>query len=80
MHNCEDFIVRNDDYDAYVCLYCNTFLEVACTDPECYFCVERPLRPYTKKQHKEILQEIAAAKHLKTNEEEWGKFLASFED
>ena len=80
MHNCRDYSVRNDDYDAEVCLYCNTFLEVACTDPTCYFCVGRPLRPYPQDVHKIILQQLAANTHLGVGTNAWLKFLTTFED
>ena len=32
-------------YDAVACLYCNTWLEKACSDPECPFCANRPETP-----------------------------------
>lgn len=32
-------------YDARACLYCNTWLEKACSDPNCPFCANRPESP-----------------------------------
>lgn len=37
--------IRSEEYDAYYCPNCNKWLEGACSDPECSFCVERPERP-----------------------------------
>ena len=33
-------------YDALACISCNEWLEEACTDPMCSFCVGRPETPY----------------------------------
>lgn len=35
-------IKRNVRHDAFFCTGCGAWLETACTDPECYFCPERP--------------------------------------
>ena len=32
-------------YDAYYCELCNKWLEVACNDPNCEYCAERPEKP-----------------------------------
>lgn len=35
----------NEEYDAYYCPKCNTWLEDKCHDSECEFCSNRPDRP-----------------------------------
>lgn len=41
--NCVE--VYSEQYDAYYCETCNTWLESACDDPTCEYCVKRPLTP-----------------------------------
>lgn len=38
---------RVEQYDAYACLSCNSWLEAKCADPSCDFCAKRPARPFT---------------------------------
>lgn len=39
------FIKYHEGYDAYYCGICDTWLEKACSDPECCYCPDRPERP-----------------------------------
>jgi len=32
-------------YDAYYCETCNEWLDSACDDPTCEYCINRPLTP-----------------------------------
>lgn len=43
--DCESLATRNETYDAYLCPVCEVWLESACTDPTCEFCVKRPATP-----------------------------------
>jgi hypothetical protein len=36
---------HSEDYDAYYCENCNEWLESACDDPTCEYCINRPLTP-----------------------------------
>ena len=40
-------IRRNAKHDAYWCVDCNAWLEKACGDPDCEYCVGRPATPTT---------------------------------
>lgn len=40
---------RDDKYDAYFCEHCGEWTEERCTDPDCDFCLYRPLHPDKKK-------------------------------
>ena len=35
----------SERWDAYYCKHCNIWSEKICTDPNCFFCDERPDRP-----------------------------------
>lgn len=39
----------SERYDAYYCSTCDEYLEVACSDPQCGYCVDRPSKPPTKR-------------------------------
>jgi hypothetical protein len=39
-------VLYSDDYDAYLCPNCNTWLESACSDPKCSYCSKRPPVPF----------------------------------
>lgn len=39
---CEHGRSRNEEYDAYYCPKCGTWLEPRCEDPECEMCGDRP--------------------------------------
>ena len=42
---CHEQIIYSEQYDAYYCYGCNVWLEGKCSDPECYFCPNRPEKP-----------------------------------
>ena len=44
-HECGSPILYNEMYDSIYCPECNIWLEKACTDPECYYCFNRPEKP-----------------------------------
>ena len=47
-NTCETCNSKNqytEKYDAYYCKSCNTWLESACDDPTCEYCVNRPQTP-----------------------------------
>ena len=41
-----DGIIQIYKYDAWACINCNEWLEPVCSDPNCYFCSNRPAAPY----------------------------------
>ncbi|WP_042473598.1 hypothetical protein [Bacillus ndiopicus] len=43
--HCNSQKIRNDQYDAYFCPSCNTWLEEKCSDPYCHYCPQRPDKP-----------------------------------
>ena len=38
---------RSERFDAYLCAKCNKWIERACADKACEFCVERPEVPFS---------------------------------
>lgn len=44
-HDCNQHKKYSDEYDAYYCEECNTWLESKCDDPTCEFCTVRPEKP-----------------------------------
>ncbi|MEC1177517.1 hypothetical protein P9B03_03390 [Metasolibacillus meyeri] len=42
---CGNNKIRDDKYDAYFCATCNKWLEEKCSDPDCYYCPQRPDKP-----------------------------------
>jgi hypothetical protein len=42
---CERARIYYDDYDAFFCAFCNTWLESRCSDPACEYCRGRPEKP-----------------------------------
>ena len=42
---CKAITKHNERYDAYYCQHCDEWNEVKCSDPDCYFCPERPAKP-----------------------------------
>ncbi|MGE7114585.1 hypothetical protein [Lysinibacillus sp. NPDC047702] len=47
--NCKFNLVYYDDFDAYFCPKCNSWLESKCSDPECKYCFKRPEKPLPNK-------------------------------
>ncbi len=47
---CGSARIYHDDFDAYFCPACNTWLEGACSDPACEYCVRRPAHPLARGQ------------------------------
>lgn len=45
---CGKLAQYSPDYDSYLCLKCNEFLDKKCDDPKCYYCPKRPDRPIQK--------------------------------
>jgi hypothetical protein len=39
-------VLYSDEYDAYLCPNCNTWLESQCSDPNCGYCPKRPSAPF----------------------------------
>lgn len=37
--------IYHEDYDSYICPYCNIWLEKPCSDRTCEFCSKRPIVP-----------------------------------
>lgn len=44
-NECASELRYNEQYDAYYCTRCDTWLEDQCEDSECNFCPSRPLLP-----------------------------------
>ena len=44
-HNYQATSAHHEDFDSYLCLYCNIWLEKKCGDPACYYCANRPDKP-----------------------------------
>jgi hypothetical protein len=44
-NDCEHIRDYSEKYDAYFCSKCNSWLEKKCSDPNCYYCPNRPERP-----------------------------------
>lgn len=42
---CGSRIKYSDNYDAKYCHFCDVWLESVCSDPNCEFCSQRPMRP-----------------------------------
>ncbi|PKU51290.1 hypothetical protein SAMN02787079_01092 [Lysinibacillus sp. TC-37] len=42
---CQSQIIYDDTFDSYFCASCNEWLEEACEDPHCTYCVQRPDSP-----------------------------------
>ena len=48
--NCETKVTAySEQYDAYYCESCNEWLEDICTDRDCEFCKNRPIKPLENK-------------------------------
>ncbi|MFJ7737648.1 hypothetical protein ACIQ2D_15140 [Lysinibacillus sp. NPDC097287] len=45
---CKCNLVYYDDFDTYFCPTCNSWLEAKCSDPDCYYCPNRPETPLTR--------------------------------
>lgn len=45
---CSNPTVHFESYDAYVCGLCNSWNEKQCSDNECYYCVNRPEKPFNE--------------------------------
>lgn len=45
---CGTKLKRNEKYDAYYCKKCNEWAEGQCSDPDCFYCVGRPDKPFSK--------------------------------
>jgi hypothetical protein len=43
--NCNAYCLYNERHDAYFCSGCDEWIEKACDDPKCFYCVGRPLKP-----------------------------------
>ena len=43
--NCKAPAIYHDKFDAYLCVYCNVWLEKKCGDPNCEYCPTRPESP-----------------------------------
>lgn len=46
-NKCDNRTFRNELYDAYVCVICNSWVEEVCSDKYCEFCCDRPEKPFT---------------------------------
>jgi hypothetical protein len=44
-HKCQEPAIYCDPYDAYMCAYCNMWLEKRCGDKNCEYCSSRPAKP-----------------------------------
>ena len=42
---CLDLIAYNDEYDSIYCVTCNEWRDMACGDPTCDYCADRPEKP-----------------------------------
>lgn len=42
---CEEKVFHYDRYDAACCISCDIWLDEACDDPDCPYCVGRPATP-----------------------------------
>ena len=42
---CQNYTMYDDSFDAYFCANCNEWQEEKCSDPHCYYCVQRPDYP-----------------------------------
>jgi hypothetical protein len=42
---CMNYEVYYETYDAFICAYCNKWLEPKCGDPGCQYCKDRPIKP-----------------------------------
>lgn len=43
--HCKNNLSYSERWDAYFCEPCNDWNEKTCSDPDCFFCVNRPQRP-----------------------------------
>jgi uncharacterized CHY-type Zn-finger protein len=43
--SCSNNATYNETFDAYMCLFCNQWLENVCVDKECIYCRKRPDTP-----------------------------------
>jgi hypothetical protein len=41
----------SEEYDAYYCDFCNSWLEDTCGDSDCEYCNNRPEKPLKEEQH-----------------------------
>ena len=44
-HKCNKNKLYSYDYDAFLCIHCDEWLEKPCQDPDCNHCKKRPLKP-----------------------------------
>ncbi|AVK84272.1 hypothetical protein C3943_12180 [Lysinibacillus sp. B2A1] len=46
---CKFNLVYYDDFDAYFCPKCNSWIESKCSDSKCKYCFKRPEKPLPNK-------------------------------
>src|SRR5690554_1120933 len=44
-HKCQEPAIYYEPFDAFICAYCNIWLEGRCGDAECRYCENRPEKP-----------------------------------
>ena len=47
---CESNFIYYDEFDTYFCPECNCWTESKCSDPNCFYCPNRPETPLPRKQ------------------------------
>lgn len=53
---CSNPTILYEHYDSYVCALCNTWNEDACSDNFCYYCSNRPDKPFNDYEHSIFMQ------------------------
>lgn len=46
---CKSNLLYYDDFDTYFCPKCNSWIELNCSDPQCKYCPNRPVKPLSFK-------------------------------
>jgi hypothetical protein len=55
-HCCQTSAVYHEDFDSYICVYCNIWLEKKCGDPSCDYCPNRPDKPLPNENERRQLR------------------------
>lgn len=55
-HHCQTSAIYHEDFDSYICVYCNEWLEKKCGDAECEYCPSRPDSPLPNENYRRKLR------------------------
>lgn len=54
--NCQVSAVYHEDFESYLCPYCNIWLDKKCGDPKCSYCRNRPDSPLPNENERRRLR------------------------